>query len=414
MSDSSSSRPLFTFEFVGICLVTFLAVCNLTVFYDLFNYLQSLGISAELRGLVIGSYSLTAMFLYLTVSPSVNSYNAPRFIISGMMFIAVSNMAYLSIDSLCGLFALRIMSGAGQFFMGAGTMALFVSVIPPERSGQAFGIYSVALLMAYGSVPAVMDSLTTFIPSPPHGYASMTLTLIPAACLVIIIRKRLRNKASETLSPPSKILWCDIRTNVTQLPIALLILLNMSYFANWSSLFFLFKGFAHEQHIQNVGSFFSVQMGTMIILRLLGGKLFDDIKKVRLVMGSFIIVAIGHFSLEHLPGAWGAPIVGFIFGAGMAIGYPAINGLMFQLSSARFRTLNANLMLFAVQAGFFVGPVIGGALVAKHHYSGYFHASIVLSILAALVCILLPTGTGVARDNDENSNRQLAPNDIKS
>lgn len=391
MPESSASRPLFTFEFIGLCIVAFLSVCNITVFYDLFNYLQSLMIPAELRGIVIGSYSLTAMLLYLTVSPFVNAANAPRFMISGMVILAASSLAYLAVHSLWGLIALRIMSGAGQFFMGAGTMALFVSVIPAERSGYAFGIYSVALLMAYGLVPAVMDALAPYIPSPPYGYAGATLSLIPAAYIVIKVRRQQRIRSSSTTHPSPRMSWPDIRANLTKVPIALLILLNISYFSNWSSLFFLFKGFAHEQHIQNVGSFFSVQMGTMIIIRLLGGRLFDDLDKARLMMGSFLTVAIGHFALGHLSGTWGVPLVGFLFGAGMGAGYPAINGLMFQISPARFRPLNANLMLFAVQAGFFVGPVVGGALVARYHYSGYFHASIALSIMAALVCTLLPS-----------------------
>lgn len=397
MNDTLPTRPLLTFEFVGLCLVGFLAFCNLTVFYDLFHYLQTLGIPAEMHGLVIGAYSLTAMILYLTVSPFVNAANASRFMIIGMALLAGSNIAYLTIDSFYGLLTLRIISGAGQFFMGAGTMALFVSVIPPERSGHAFGIYSIAMLMAYGLVPAIMDLLAPHIPSPPYGYASATLSLIPAVYVTLTVQRRQKNRTRGIIPPPTHVSLADIRANLTQMPIALLILLNMFYFANWSSLFFLFKGFALKQHILNVGSFFSAQMGTMIIVRLLGGRLFDALNKVRLVIGSFLVVAVGHLTLGHLPGNWAVPLVGFLFGAGMGAGYPAINGLMFQLSPPRFRPLNANMMLFAVQAGFFIGPVIGGALVARHSYAGYFHASILFSIAAALTCVpLLYIGSDAA------------------
>ena len=59
----TESPKLLTFEFIGLCLVTFLALCNVTVFYNLFNYLQTLGIPVELRGPVIGTYALTAMVL---------------------------------------------------------------------------------------------------------------------------------------------------------------------------------------------------------------------------------------------------------------------------------------------------------------------------------------------------------------
>lgn len=394
MQKVSSKPTLLTFEFAGLCFVGFLAFCNLTIFYDLFNYLQSLGIPVELQGLVIGSYSLTAMVLYLIASPFVNTANAHRAILLGMSVLAVCGASYLFVHSIWGLLALRILSGAGQFLMGAGTMSLLVAAIPLESSGRAFGFYSVSMLMAYGLVPALMDTLAPFIPSPAHGYAGATLSLIPAAYIVVKIRRRQRIRLGGVTSAAQTPSWADIRANVTQLPVALLILLNMIYFANWSSLFFLFKGFAHEQHIPNVGIFFSAQMGTMIIIRVLAGRLFDSVDKVRLVIGSFLTVAVGYFSLGHLPGTWAVPLVGLLFGAGMGAGYPAINGLMFQLSPARFRSLNANLMLFAVQAGFFIGPVIGGALVSQHHYDGYFQASIGLSITAAFACTQLSRRTG--------------------
>ncbi len=83
-------RRLLTFEFVGLCSVAFLAVCNVTVFYNLFGHLASLGIAADLRGLLIGSYSLTAMVLYLVASPFIGVRRAPRAMLAGMAIIAAS------------------------------------------------------------------------------------------------------------------------------------------------------------------------------------------------------------------------------------------------------------------------------------------------------------------------------------
>jgi MFS family permease len=174
-------RKLLTFEFVGLCLVTFLAFCNITVFYNLFNYLQTLGIPPELRGLVIGTYSLTAMVLYLVASPFLNMANAPRTILLGMVMMVASGLGYFFVHSFWGLLALRMLNGAGQFCTAGGAMTLFVTVIPPEKSGQAFGLYSVAILLAYAVVPTLMDTLVSLIPTPPHGYAATTVSMGLAA-----------------------------------------------------------------------------------------------------------------------------------------------------------------------------------------------------------------------------------------
>jgi MFS family permease len=282
MRGMTEPRTLWTFEFFGLCLIAFLGVCNVSVFYNLFTYLHDLGIPMQLRGLVIGAYSLTAMALYLVGSPFLNRGNATRVMLLGMALMTVSGFAYFGVHSFWGLLALRMLNGAGQFFMSGGVMALFVSVIPPEKSGQAFGLYSVAILLGYASVPTLMDSLAPFIPSPPYGYAAATVWFAPAAWIVWRIRQRRRARV-EAPAPKGQLpAWADIIANVRRLPVALLLLLNVSYFSNWSSLFFLFKGFAQRQGLANVGAFFSVQMASMIVIRLLGGRLFDVFDKARM------------------------------------------------------------------------------------------------------------------------------------
>jgi MFS family permease len=71
------------------------------------------------------------------------------------------------------------------------------------------------------------------------------------------------------------------------------------------------------------------------------------------------------------------------------MGQPIIHGLMFEVSRPNFRPMNANLILCATQAAFFLGPVMGGALVVRWGYHGYFLFSIGLALVAASIGILL-------------------------
>jgi MFS family permease len=386
------SPRLLSFELVGVCLVSFLAICNLTAFYDLFHYLEILGIPAGVRGWVVGSYSLTAMLLFLVASPLLHAGNAPRAMLLGIGLLVVAGVSFLFVHSFWGLLALRMLGGAGQFCLGAGAMALLVAVIPPEKSGQAFGIYSVAILVAFAVVPTAMDSFAALIRTPPHAYAAATLSLLPAAAIVLRIRHRRRallDAAARRLSPPR---WAELRANMAQPLVLLLLLINTSYFVNWTSLFFLFKGFARQQGIANVGSFFGVQMAVMIVIRSLGGGLFDRVDKVWLAGVSFGTVALALLALLRFPGTWAVAPIAVVFGFGMGAGYPAINGFMFEISRPEFRALNANLMLFAVQAGSFLGPVLGGALIAHGGYRSYFLFAIALSLASATLVPLLARG----------------------
>ncbi len=377
---SSDPRPaaLLTFELVGVCLISFLALCNLTAFYDLFHYLETLGVPAHLRGLVVGGYSFMAMVLFLTASPLIHAGNATRVMLAGIVLLVAVGLSYLLVRGFWGLLALRVLGGAGQFCIGAGAMAVLVAVIPSERSGQAFGLYSVAILVAFAVVPAIMDAFAELVRAPAHGYAAVTALLLPAAWIVLRIHARQRDRLAGR--PPAPPTWSDIRANVTQPIVLLLLLVNGAYFVTWTSLFFLMKGFARQQGIANVGAFFTVQTVLMILMRSAGGRLFDRFDKVRLAALSFALVAAGHLALARFPGPWALSPIAALFGVGMGLGYPAINGLMFEVSAPRFRALNANLMLFAVQAGSFAGPVVGGALVARGGYSWYFLFGVALAV----------------------------------
>ena len=401
-ADRAAPRPLLSFEFVGLCLVAFLAVCNVTVFYNLFGYLAALGVPASLRGVLVGAGALTAMVLYLVASPFLGVRRAPAAMLLGVAVLAGSGWAYLFVRAPLGLLALRILNGVGHFLMGAGATSLLVTVIPPERSGQAFGIYSVAILLAFGLVPTVMDAIVPHLPGPAHGYALATLSLAPALAIVLAIRRRL-HALSGAAPHDGRLPWSEIHGNLTSAPVALLLLLNIGYFANWSGLFFLFKGFALEKGVGNVGTFFAVLTGMMIVIRLVAGRLFDRVSKVWLMAASFVTIAAAHLALAAAS-ARHVPLVGALFGLGLGAGYPAINGLMFDFSPPRLRPLNANLMLFAVQGGNFLGPSIGGALVARQGPRGYAAASVALALAAAGVSALL----GRRRPGPEDRSRAAA------
>ena len=169
--------------------------------------------------------------------------------LTGIAILVLGGLGYLVVRSFWGLLALRAFCGAGHFLMGAGAMAQLVVAIPAERSGQAFGLYSVAILVAYGVVPAAMDGLVPHLPSAAHGYAAATAALLPAAWIVLRIRRRRRERDGEGAGDrpehraPS---WAGLWSSVTRPPVALLLLLNTAYFMNWSSLYYLYKGFAEQ------------------------------------------------------------------------------------------------------------------------------------------------------------------------
>ena len=151
--------PLFTFRFSALCLLMLLAYCNISIFYSLYSYLDALGIAQQWRGPIISSSALATIFCFLFVTPRLTERTAPAAVFAGIGLLIGCGLAYLLLHNTLGLLLLRLVNGAGIALLTAAAMTLLVDEIPPERSGQAFGFYSVAMLLPYSIVPAVFDHL---------------------------------------------------------------------------------------------------------------------------------------------------------------------------------------------------------------------------------------------------------------
>jgi MFS family permease len=381
-------RRLLSFEYIGLLGIILLVFCNIAVFYNLYNYLGTLGIPGDLRGLLIGVFSLISMPLFLFASPFINHRNAPILMLVGLFALASCGIAYLFVDTFWGMLVLRSLNGASMFCMSASSLALLVWVIPEEKSGQGFAFYSSAILIPYALVPMVIDALEPWISSPAHTYAVMAALLLPAAVVVLVVMKRQREQ-ERGMEKPRMPSWAAIRGNITRGPVAVMLAAQCFYFMNFSGLFFLFKGFAVNIGLSNVGYFFGVQMLLMLAIRTLGSGVFDRINKGVLLDLSFFMTAMGYLALSFTTTTTPIIPIALLFGIGLGLGYPALNSLMFLYSEPRFRALNANLMMLALHMGYFIGPILGGSLVNHTGYTGFLLTWMALNLGALTFCALL-------------------------
>jgi len=146
---STQRPPLFTFRFVALCLLTLLAYCNTSVFYSLYTYLEQLGIAQAWRGPILSASALSTLLCFLFVTPRLTVRNAPRAVYAGIALLILCGLGYLFATGTAGMLSLRLLNGAGIALLSAAAMTLLVAHIPPSRSGQAFGFYSVAMLLRY-------------------------------------------------------------------------------------------------------------------------------------------------------------------------------------------------------------------------------------------------------------------------
>ncbi len=388
---------LLTFDFLSLCFITFAAVCNVSVFYNFHLYLQGIGLSGKEAGFIIGLYSLSAMALYVTASQLIRLDKAINCMSAGVLLVVGCGVSYLVAEQFWALVIVRIINGMGMFLVMASCMVMLVAIIPQEKSGLAFSLYSVALLLPYSIMPAVSEVLMPLLHKPTIIYMLTACLLLLAAFLVVSLRTRMRNRFLDQEKKREEVLCKNAeRKNLISKPILAILLVNGIYFIIFSSLFYLFEGFAVEKGMKNPGFFFTTQMGVMIAIRLFVGRIFDIFSKVSLVAIALVITGTGFVLLRVMPNqTWLLPIA-VLFGVGMGLCVPPLNSLMYLNTRPQYRGYNANMMMLVLHLGSFMGSFFGSWIIDFGGYDQFLTIAAGIAVSAAGFFLIVNPAKGIS------------------
>jgi MFS family permease len=316
--------------------------------------------------------------------------NAATAMLIALTMIVAALCSYGWVVTIPGLVALRIFHGAAFVLLVSASMALVVHFIPKGKSGQGFGFVSVSVLVPYAVMPLVTEILLRYTQNEAQIYRGVTMLAAPAFVLLLMLRKRLKislgGMEGALISRPK---LEEIRRNLKEPGIVLLLAVNLFLYLSYASVFFFMKGHAAVSSLSEVGVFFTISTLVMIALRLSGGLFFDKIDKIRMLqVFTFLLVPcfvlFGYMNTERmlfLMAAYYGLCIGFIM--------PLLNASLFDVSPPHLRGVNINLALFVMDAGFCLSPYAGGAFIASGHSFGSLFDICAGFILVNLVLLIV-------------------------
>ena len=372
----SMSEKLFTGEFVALNGVAFLTFCNMAVFFQFYLYLQTLPIAPEWYGFLIALFSVTGLIVRPLISPFLYSGNARKWMLASVAGVIVSLLGYNLATDFWSMFLVRAVHGILYVILGAALNARLVDLIPPSKSGQAFGLITVITLLPFAVIPPILDIATHRL----GGF--VTVLNLAAALMLLIFPISLAVKTSTGKKPgmmsrrPS---MDDLVRNLKKPQVSTLLLLMLLLYSGYTPVFFFLEGYAKKTGIANPGLFLTLSTASEIGIRLLAGSLFDRINKVFLVAGSLAAIGIGYLALANFSGPVMFYGLGVFLGLGWGVAMPVLNALMFDVSPPHLRGLNTNLGVQMFQGGFFLGPLIGGLILSHMDFNAIYYFCAVLT-----------------------------------
>lgn len=384
----ASGPRLLSFEFAAICAISVLAFCNISIFYGFYSYLTELGIPPVWRGPLLALEPLTALLLRPFLGRYLSLGNTVRFMRVGMALATLALLCYPLARGIPALACVRVLHGLGFVTVVTGLMGTLMAFLPKRQSAQGFGLFSVTILLPYAIMPPFVEALLPHLDSHGHAYALAAPLMLPAFLLLVPLGRRVAALAASL--PPSHLErpgWEEVRQSFRSLGVVLLVAANFFLVAAHSIVFFFMRDFAAAIGAGNPGAFFTCANAATISVRVLGGPMLDRVDKGRALLATFLGMGL-LVPLFAQAGGFGVLLgMAALYGTGMALTMPLVNASMFAISPPRLRAYNANLLMIAVDAGFFVGPFMGGAIMAGElGHTVLFGVGGALMVLAA-VCV---------------------------
>ena len=398
MSETASTT-LWNRQFVLLNAAICLAFANLAVFFQFYGYLQSMGVDPRWFGLIIGAFSATTLIVRPVISPLLRPDNSRRWVLIAAAAVIVSLFSYNFAHTVTALLVVRILHGGAHVVMATALLAMVIGFIPRRKSGQAFGVISISTLLPYALIPPVLLGLTRLLGTYAHVLAFFGLIML--LIFPLILFQGAKPQAADELSRKGqKLRLSEIWADLKDVRVLSLLLVMLLFFSGYALVFFYLAGYGAKIGILDAGLFFTLSTVGEIGVRLLAGSWFDKTNKTYLLAGALLFVSLGYFALAHTPGRIAFFALGALLGLGWGVAMPALNSLMFDVSEERFRAFNTNLGMEMFQGGFFIGPFIGGLILADYDFRALFHLCAVLSVAAAGAALYAGARKGVTIDHE--------------
>ncbi|WP_419786617.1 MFS transporter [Pseudodesulfovibrio sp.] len=384
---ATESSSIYSYPFIALCLIAFFGFGNIAVFYNFYSYLGEIGISPVWRAWLLALQPLAAFVLRPVVSPWLNGSNGANVVCASLVLNGIVLLLYPLATGVAALFAIRALHGVAFVFLVSASLALLVELIPTEKSGAMFGIFTLNTLIPFAAVPPLIGWLLPHVDGMGTIYSWSAVVILPSLLLMLPLRNR-HHKGTTISSVAKRPSWIQIRKNLATPGLAIIMAANFFTYMTTTLLFYFMNDYGSAIHLENPGYFFSISLGGTIILRVVGNMIFDKFDQRKLLMGSLLVLAMscGAFMAAPTPQLFLA--CAFVYGGSLGFALPLLQSIMFRVSTPAMRGLNANLMLTATDAAYFAGPFAGGVLLsAGVPFTGLFMVAAVQGIVA-LICIL--------------------------
>lgn len=349
MEKPQQNEKLFTKNFILTSLSTvaiFLSFYFLLVTLPKYIVDELRGSESEI-GLIIGVFTITAVFLRPFIGIGVDVVGRKRILVAGLLMFLIAMLLYDYTTSVTSLLLLRVFHGIGWGAATTAATTLIADIAPPRRRGEAMGIFGMSANIAMAVGPALSIMLLDAA-----GYTMLFMTGAAIALVSLLLALPITETA--VVHPRASLF-----SREALFPSAIMFAVSLTY----GSIVSFLPLFATKQGIANPGVFFTVFAITLLLIRAFAGKLSDIRGRKFVIVPGMVLTALGLWLLSV---ASSLPVFlasALLYGMGFGLVHPTMMALLVDIVSERGRGAAMGTFTASFDIGIGVGSLLMGVLL---------------------------------------------------
>ena len=315
-------------------------------------YIDSMGATAGIVGIIVGAFAITALLIRPFAGPAFDSFSRKKLLMIAQGVNALAFVLYGFVDSIPLFFMVRLLHGIGIGCSGPLAMSLVSEYLPLRKFATGLSVYSLAQTFAQVFGPGAGLWLIEVI-----GFQGTYL--IAAALLILTVISISRVEELPRERPPYQLRLGRMFAKEA-LDKALVVMLFSISFGGIISYLVLY---GTKLGIENLGMYFVVYALCLLVTRPIYGRLADTFGAERVLVPGVIAFAISYIMLAHATNfgeLMGVAAVGALgFGACM----PLVQSLAMASVPTERRGAASNTIFTGMDIGMLVGPFFAGSAI---------------------------------------------------
>lgn len=362
--------------FLKLCVIGFLAFLSYTLarFPVIPLYAESLHLSSEQIGLVVGASTLTGVFFKMPLGALSDIVGRRKMMLIGVCFFAFTPFFYFLAKNATSLFVVRIIHGFATAIFAPVVSAIISDIAGEKNRGQLLSSYSSANMIGRTLGPVLGGWLLFWggfqIPFIASGVAGVMALLLALRWPKENVELRMSNVESR-----KKQFINGLKGVCSNKAILLVSFVEcIQYLANGALECFLpiyAKNIIYLLEWQ-IGMLFGIQVIAAMVSKPFLGIMSDKFGRRPQIIFGLIFGGLVYFLIPYLNNFFGLLSLVALYGLAIAVVTSATSAFVTDLSSKENYGAAHGVFGTIMDIGHASGPILGGALVASLNYNLLF------------------------------------------